>query len=66
MTKSVAQTLITHRTIDHQDLAKNFVRQYVKEPNRGYGGAVVTIFGKFRKNKFTDLVGPAQEQFNGT
>lgn len=66
MTRSVARTLIAHRAVDQTDLCKNFVREYLRDPHRGYGEAVVTVFRKLRQNRFADLVRPATEQFGGT
>ncbi|CAD7093144.1 unnamed protein product [Hermetia illucens] len=65
MTRSVIRCLIEHKDINTKELATSFVKEHAAEPNRGYGGAVVEVFRKLLKNKFTDIVGPAQEQFLG-
>ncbi|XP_053985838.1 ADP-ribosylhydrolase ARH3-like isoform X1 [Hylaeus volcanicus] len=65
MTRSVAKSLIETKDLDVVDLAKKFVKSYYLEPNRGYGPGVVTVFQKLRGNKFSDVLSPAKEQFNG-
>lgn len=65
MTLCLAESLVEKTGLDIVDLAKRFVKTYYKEPNRGYGPGVVTVFQKLRGNKFTDLITPAREQFNG-
>ncbi|XP_054003802.1 ADP-ribosylhydrolase ARH3-like isoform X1 [Hylaeus anthracinus] len=65
MTRSVAKSLIETKDLDVVDLAKKFVKSYYLEPNRGYGPGVVTVFQKLRGNKFSDILSPAKEQFNG-
>lgn len=65
MTKSIAKTLIHKNLIDQKELAINFVSEYFKEPNRGYGNGVKQIFYKLHKNKCEDFLTPALEQFNG-
>lgn len=66
MTRSVARTLIEHRRIDQAAMCKSFVREYLRDPHRGYGDAIVTVFRKLRQNRFGDLIGPASEQFGGS
>ncbi|XP_014215558.1 poly(ADP-ribose) glycohydrolase ARH3 isoform X2 [Copidosoma floridanum] len=65
MTKSVAESLIEKKDLDLVDMAKKFVKSYYQEPHRGYGQSVVTVFKKLRGSKFTDVLLPAREQFNG-
>lgn len=65
MTRSLARSLIELKELDVVDVAKRFVKSYYQTPNRGYGPAVVTVFQKLRGNKFTDVISPAKEQFNG-
>ncbi|XP_012140976.1 ADP-ribosylhydrolase ARH3 isoform X2 [Megachile rotundata] len=65
MTRSLAESLIELKELDIVDIAKRFVKSYYQMPNRGYGPAVVTVFQKLRGNKFTDVISPAKEQFNG-
>ncbi|XP_033339094.1 ADP-ribosylhydrolase ARH3 [Megalopta genalis] len=65
MTYSLAKSLVEKKKLDAVDLAKRFVKRYYQEPNRGYGANIVTVFQKLRANKFTDIVSPAKDQFNG-
>ncbi|XP_063978442.1 ADP-ribosylhydrolase ARH3-like isoform X2 [Diachasmimorpha longicaudata] len=65
MTRDISQSLIDKGDLDLLDLAKKFVKSFYQEPNRGYGAGVIVVFEKLRGNKFTDLEGPAREQFNG-
>ena len=42
-----------------------FVDEYFKEPHRGYGRNVITVFELLRQEKFSDPYGPARKQFDG-
>lgn len=42
-----------------------FAEEYKKEPNRGYGMAVVNVFKKLLSPKCSDVFEPARSQFNG-
>lgn len=42
-----------------------FAEEYKKEPNRGYGMAVVNVFKKLLSPKCSDIFEPARAQFNG-
>lgn len=67
MTNSVAKCLQNYDAESYQkDLAVDFVREYFKEPSRGYGGGVIDLFHKLRRSKFEDILTPAKNQFNGT
>lgn len=66
MTKSVARCLIDQQHLNQTELCKSFVREYLHDPNRGYGEAIVTVFRKLRQNRFRDVHGPAAEQFGGS
>ncbi|XP_078035897.1 ADP-ribosylhydrolase ARH3 isoform X2 [Augochlora pura] len=65
MTYSVAKSLVETKKMDVVDMAKRFVKHYYQEPNRGYGANIATVFQKLRGNKFTDIINPAKNQFNG-
>lgn len=66
MTKSIAKCLIDNKELVIKELAKKFIQEYYKEPNRGYGAAIVTVFEKLRQTKLSDPLQPAKEQFNGS
>jgi poly(ADP-ribose) glycohydrolase ARH3 len=42
-----------------------FVDEFYKEPWRGYGANVVTVFEKLRESQFRHIYDPAREQFDG-
>lgn len=42
-----------------------FAEEFKKEPNRGYGMAVVNVFKKLLSPKCNDVFEPARAQFNG-
>lgn len=44
---------------------RRFAEEYKKEPNRGYGMAVVNVFKKLLSPKCSDVFEPARAQFNG-
>lgn len=63
MTKVLASTLISR--YNQKELAKNFTKEFFKEPSRGYGQGVMSVFKKLKGTKFTNPTGPAMEQFFG-
>ncbi|XP_026470663.1 poly(ADP-ribose) glycohydrolase ARH3-like [Ctenocephalides felis] len=65
MTKCIAHSLISQKTLNQRDLAQRFVKEYYAEPRRGYGKAVVDVFHKLRISNFEDPVAPAKNQFSG-
>jgi len=66
MTRSVAQSLIHSNGFNEVDMAKKFVKEYFKEPHRGYGGNVVNVFKELKESRFVDVYAPASTQFNGS
>lgn len=66
MTKSVGKFLIENPGENFTILAKHFVNEYFKHPNRGYGQNVIEVFHKLKNSKFTDIYKPATEQFWGS
>ncbi|CAO1423509.1 unnamed protein product [Diamesa hyperborea] len=65
MTKTVAKALLNYDNNYQKELAVNFVKEYFKEPKRGYGSGVIEVFHKLRAHKFEELLIPAKEQYNG-
>ena len=43
----------------------NFVKEFYKNPRRGYGGGVIDVFRKLRDSRCKEPLRPAREQFNG-
>uniref|UniRef100_A0A182J5T5 ADP-ribosylhydrolase ARH3 n=1 Tax=Anopheles atroparvus TaxID=41427 RepID=A0A182J5T5_ANOAO len=66
MTLQVAKTLLDSNGFSQKLLAKNFVVEFFKDSNRGYGSAVGEVFRKLRLTKVSDPTGPAIAQFNGS
>ncbi|CAH1405504.1 unnamed protein product [Nezara viridula] len=74
MTLGILKSFIELGCFDERDIANRFVTNYFREPNRGYGESVVTVFKKLRQilnssnrsNSETDVWKPAQQQFNGS
>jgi poly(ADP-ribose) glycohydrolase ARH3 len=46
-------------------IINRFVKEYFKEPRRGYGGNVAHVFKKLQDSNFVDVFAPASEQFGG-
>jgi len=46
-------------------LCYRFVEEFFKEPYRGYGRNVITVFEALKEEKFRDPYGPAARQFDG-
>ena len=67
MTRSVAASLVTRGGYDALDMAKRFGSEYEREPDRGYGFNVTTVFDAFNSGQFEqDIYGPAAAQFGGS
>lgn len=72
MTLAIANSLIRQPAVavdvhqfDAKDMANGFVEEFLKEPNRGYGGNVITVFESLRHEKCQNPYGPAERQFDG-
>uniref|UniRef100_A0A6I8NW34 ADP-ribosylhydrolase ARH3 n=2 Tax=Ornithorhynchus anatinus TaxID=9258 RepID=A0A6I8NW34_ORNAN len=65
MAKALVQSLLAKEAFDEVDMAKRFAEEYQKDPDRGYGAAVVTVFKKLLSSKCRDVFEPARAQFNG-
>ena len=66
MTKTVAKCLLSFNESTYQkELSVNFVKEFFKNPTRGYGAGVQTLFHQLKKTKFEDVLAPASQQFNG-
>merc|ERR1712140_163141 len=46
-------------------MAKRFVEEYYREPDRGYGATVVNVFAQLKEEDFKDPHGPATKSFDG-
>lgn len=46
-------------------LFTRFAQEYKKDPDRGYGAGVITVFKKLLNPKCRDVYEPARAQFNG-
>ena len=46
-------------------LSCRFVEEFLKEPNRGYGRNVITVFDGLRQENCRNPYGPAERQFDG-
>ena len=40
-------------------------KEFFDDPRRGYGPSIGTVFSKLKNGGFTDIFGPAKEQFKG-
>lgn len=65
MTKAICRSLLSQQSFNVNDMAKAFVEEYFREPWRGYGAGVVTVFQRLHTEKHDDVLLPAREQFNG-
>ena len=66
MARQIAVTFIEKKSLEPGELARNFTKEYFRQNWRGYGGSVVDVFDKLRKNDFADPFKPASEQFGGS
>uniref|UniRef100_A0A336MAJ7 ADP-ribosylhydrolase ARH3 n=1 Tax=Culicoides sonorensis TaxID=179676 RepID=A0A336MAJ7_CULSO len=64
MTKVFASTLLKGYT--QEALATNFTKEFFREPSRGYGTGIQTVFSKLKASKFQNWTQPAKEQYFGS
>ncbi|XP_036877153.1 ADP-ribosylhydrolase ARH3 isoform X2 [Manis javanica] len=65
MARALVQSLLAKEAFDEVDMAHRFAQEYKKDPDRGYGAGVITVFRKLLSPKCRDVYEPAQAQFNG-
>ncbi|ESO94966.1 hypothetical protein LOTGIDRAFT_117396 [Lottia gigantea] len=65
MARSVAESLIDNKGFNAKDMAKRFSEEYMREPRRGYGGNVITVFKLLQDPQLEDVFEPARRQFDG-
>ena len=65
MMKCLAITIIENKGFNASFFARQIVEDYYAEPHRRYGSNVIKIFEKLKNNNFSDVYGPAKEQFYG-
>ncbi|XP_029427234.1 ADP-ribose glycohydrolase ARH3 [Rhinatrema bivittatum] len=65
MTRGLVQSLLSTPEFDEVDMAKRFAEDYNKDPDRGYGLGVVSVFKKLLSTECSDVFQPAKEQFDG-
>ncbi|XP_019630152.1 PREDICTED: poly(ADP-ribose) glycohydrolase ARH3-like isoform X1 [Branchiostoma belcheri] len=65
MARSVARSLIECKGFDARDMATRFAKEYKREPGRGYGGSVITVFYRLLEEGLQDVFEPARQQFDG-
>ncbi|XP_053123881.1 ADP-ribosylhydrolase ARH3-like isoform X1 [Hemicordylus capensis] len=65
MTHSLVRSLLAKQDFDEVDMAKRFAEEYKRDPERGYGAGVTTVFKKLLSPKCKDVLEPARQQFNG-
>lgn len=46
MTRALVQSLLAKKAFDEVDMAHRFAQEYKKDPGRGYGAGVITVFKK--------------------
>jgi poly(ADP-ribose) glycohydrolase ARH3 len=66
MARQLARTIIEKKGIDSKCLAEKFTEEFFAEPDRGYGANVVTVFKELAESHYSDPIGPAKRQFNGS
>ncbi|CAG5116914.1 unnamed protein product [Candidula unifasciata] len=65
MARSVAASLLDKKHFDARDMADRFATEYFNDPDRGYGGSVVTVFENLKDPDLIDVFRPASMQFGG-
>ncbi|XP_053561336.1 ADP-ribosylhydrolase ARH3 [Bombina bombina] len=65
MARCLVQSLLDKPEFNADDLAQRFTNEYLTDPDRGYGMAVVVVFKKLGCGQYVNVFSPAKEQFNG-
>lgn len=65
MTRAICKSLTEEKKYDNRSMAKAFVQEFFKEPDRSYGAAVGTVFKRLRDTNPEDVTLPARSQFDG-
>jgi len=65
MSISTCKSLLERKGFDAHHLAREFSESYFREPKRGYGPAVRTVFKKLKKEDYQRPFEPAASQFEG-
>ena len=67
MARSVCESFIAHKGFNASDMADRFTKSYYKEPGRGYGSGVVSIFEQWDKcGTEENVYKPGRDQFAGS
>lgn len=65
MTRAICKSLTEQMKYDNRSMAQEFVKEFFREPCRGYGAAVGTVFERLRDENPDDVTLPARSQFDG-
>lgn len=65
MTRAICKSLTEQTKYDNRSMAQEFVEEFFREPGRGYGAAVGTVFERLRDENPDDVTLPARSQFDG-
>lgn len=65
MTRAICKSLTEQQKYDNRNMAKAFVEEFFRDPDRGYGSAVGRVFERLRDEDPEDVTSPARSQFDG-
>lgn len=65
MTRAICKALTTQKKYDNRSMAKAFEEEFFRDPSRGYGQAVGSVFRRLRDENPEDVTLPARSQFDG-
>ena len=65
MTRAICKSLTEQQKYDNRNMAKAFVEEFFRGPDRGYGSAVGRVFERLRDEDPEDVTSPARSQFDG-
>lgn len=65
MTRAICKSLTEQKKYDNPSMAQEFVEEFFRDPHRGYGAAVGTVFERLRDENPDDVTLPARSQFDG-
>ena len=65
MTRAICKSLLEQKRYNNRSMAVEFVKEFFKDPTRGYGQAVGKVFERLRDDDPEDITFPARCQFDG-
>ncbi|XP_006819557.1 ADP-ribosylhydrolase ARH3-like [Saccoglossus kowalevskii] len=66
MARSICVSLIHNKGYNAKHMARRFAEEYKRQPHRGYGGNVISVFEQLLDESLLDVYEPSRKQFDGS